>query len=101
MTKSEYLLASIYKQYLDNELDECRPEWNIKWNISPEKGLENDLETVLLEGRGGKTLLTLQDCKNAWDHRFDKVGDYFFDEDILRVIATSDSTDPIPKRRGL
>lgn len=78
MTKSEYLLANIYKQYLNNELDECRPEWN----TSPEKGLENDLKTVLLEGRGGKTLLTLQDCKNVWDHRFDKIGDYFFDESV-------------------
>jgi hypothetical protein len=53
------MLAKIYESYLDNRLDECRPEWN--------NGLEKDLQIELYTGRGGRCLLTLQDCKNAYD----------------------------------
>ena len=56
---SESILASIYEAYLSNKLDECRPEWN--------NGLKKDLKTELYCGRGGKRLITLQDCKDAYE----------------------------------
>ena len=57
--KATKILAEIYKRYLGNGLDECRPEWG--------NSTANDLKTELFQGRGGKKLLTLQDCKDAYD----------------------------------
>lgn len=53
------LLARIYEYYLQNLLEECRPEWR--------HGLDHDLKTELFNGRGGKRIITLQDCCNAHD----------------------------------
>lgn len=50
-------LSYIYERYLDNGLDECRPDW--------EEGEEADLATELYSGRGGRNLLTLKDAKLA------------------------------------
>ncbi len=59
----DQILAEIYKRYLNNGLDECRPEWHHLENQNTEK----DLRTELYTGRGGKCLLRLQDCKDAYD----------------------------------
>lgn len=56
---AQEVLARIWLAYLQNNLDECRPEW--------EHGEEGDLRTTLFSGRGGFELITLQDCKNAYN----------------------------------
>jgi len=56
--EAQELLAEIYRRYLDNNLDECRPEWG--------RGLEEDLATELFCGRGGRGLITLRDCFTAY-----------------------------------
>jgi hypothetical protein len=50
-------LAAIADAYDTNRLDECRPEWG--------EGELKDSQTILFEGRGGKTLLTLEDALRA------------------------------------
>lgn len=48
-------LANIAAMYSANGLDEARPNWH----------KDNDAEAALISGRGGGTLLTLQDAINA------------------------------------
>lgn len=52
-------LAAIADAYDDDELDEARPEWD--------KGLERDKKVELVQGRGGRTLLTLGQVLEARD----------------------------------
>lgn len=55
------ILARIWREFLDNGLDEARPEW---YDL-PDR--ETTLNTVIYEGRGGKELIYLRDCKEAYD----------------------------------
>lgn len=66
-------LVNITKAFHDNNLDdEARKSWG--------KNLEHHNDTppdqiILYQGRGGKTLLTLQDCFNAAEIHADAAGD--------------------------
>lgn len=66
-------LVNIAKAFHDNNLDdEARKSWG--------KNLEHHNETppdqiILYQGRGGRTLLTLQDCLNAAEIHADAAGD--------------------------
>lgn len=58
------VLANIANQYDRSHLDEERPEWGIMRESEGKSNLHfNQVE--LLTGRGGGTLLTLQDCFDA------------------------------------
>lgn len=52
-------LANIWTMYLENRLDEARPEWG--------DDKEMDLDTGLFFGRGGSTVIKLKDAKFAYD----------------------------------
>ena len=61
-------LAAIWTAYLHNELDDEARRWwgpdgnetyNVLGEISPEK-------VEIYQGRGGRELLTLADCRDAW-----------------------------------
>lgn len=49
-------LANIYDEYCNDRIDEVRASWLIL----------NPGETILFSGRGGKSLLTLDDARNAF-----------------------------------
>lgn len=61
--KCIFKLAWIYKKYLENGLDECRPEWHHLAGHS----VERDLQTEIYTGRGGGCLIRLIDCKEAYE----------------------------------
>jgi hypothetical protein len=53
--------AKVFDVYLDNGLDEARPEWEERHGVDVPENIE------LLGGRGGKQLLVLADMKRASD----------------------------------
>ena len=60
-------LADIWTKYLANELDdEAR-----RWYGSDERGrvysTRRPEDVVIYSGRGGRELLTLEDCRQAWE----------------------------------
>jgi hypothetical protein len=57
-------LADIWSAYLANRLDdEARRFWGPTLEFENQRPMH---EIILYSGRGGKTLLTLQDCRNAF-----------------------------------
>jgi hypothetical protein len=58
-------LAEIWEAYQANNLDdEARRFWGV--NLEHENTLSLD-DITLYSGRGGKVLLSLEDCRLAWE----------------------------------